>query len=268
MTMMNKLLLITTLMIVLTNNAAAHTWRTLNIATTEYPPYTSTEMEHNGYINHIISEAFLKVGVDVDFQTLSWEDAVTQAKNGHYDAVSYANFTRVYSIDFWLSEPVTSESLVFMANEELSFNRWDSLQQLQQYKIGVTKGYAYTDELFAFFKQAPNTVTIDTDKANLEALIDGDISLFPIDELTAWYMLQRDFTEFDRGEIKMLRPYISTVTTHLLIPRQHEDAELLLALFNKGLRMLAMEGKLDRYKTLLREGFYQHPDKPVDFDRR
>ena len=265
---MKNLILMLSLLVAVVNNASAHAWRTLTIATTEYPPYTSTEMEHNGYINHIISEAFLKVGVDVDFETMSWEDAVANAKTGQYDAVSYANFTRVYSVDFWLSEPITSESLVFVANKAIPIDRWDNLEQLEQYKIGVTKGYAYNDELFAFFKQAPNTVTFETDKANLEALIDGDIKLFPIDELTAWYMLQRDFTAFDRDEIKMLKPFISTVTTHLLIPRENDDAQLLMALFNKGLEELAMEGKLDRFKTLLREGYYQHPEKPVNFDRR
>ena len=66
----------------------------------------------------------------------------------------------------------------------------------------------------------------------------------------------------------MLKPFISTVTTHLLVPRKNDDAQLLMALFNKGLEELAMEGKLDRYKTLLREGYYQNPEKPVNFDRR
>lgn len=268
MTMMNKLLLLTVLVIALTNNAVAHTWRTLSIATTEYPPYTSTEMEHNGYINHIISEAFLRVGVDVQYHTLSWTDALDAAKNGQYDAVSYGNFTRVYSQDFLLSEPISSESLVFMANQTLPLKEWDSLGQLGQYRLGVTKGYAYNDELFDFINKIKDKVTFESDKDALEALIANDIQVFPSDELTAWYLLQREFTAFDRDNIKTLKPYISTVTTHLLIPRQHEDAELLMALFNKGLRMLAMEGKLDRYKTLLREGFYQPPDKPVDFDRR
>ena len=50
--------------------------------------------------------------------------------------------------------------------------------------------------------------------------------------------------------------------------RKNDDAQLLMALFNKGLEELAMEGKLDRYKTLLREGYYQNPEKPVNFDRR
>ncbi|WP_296044639.1 ABC transporter substrate-binding protein [uncultured Alteromonas sp.] len=265
---MKNLLLMLSLLFAVVNNASAHAWRTLTIATTEYPPYTSTDMEHNGYINHIISEAFLRVGVDVVYETMSWEDAIASAKDGRYDAVSYANFTRVYSVDFWQSEPITSESLVFTANEELPLDKWENLQQLEQYKIGVTKGYAYTDELFAFFKQSPNTVTVNTDKDGLNAVIANDIQLFPIDELTAWYLLERDFTTFDRDEIKMLKPFISTVTTHLLIPRKSQDGELILALFNKGLRELAMEGKLDRYKTLLREGYYQHPDKPVNFDRR
>ena len=37
-----------------------HAWLKLKIATTEYAPYTSTEMQHDGYINHIIADAFWK----------------------------------------------------------------------------------------------------------------------------------------------------------------------------------------------------------------
>ena len=72
MTVMKNLILMLSLLVAVVNNASAHAWRTLTIATTEYPPYTSTDMEHNGYINHIISEAFLRVGVDVVYETMSW----------------------------------------------------------------------------------------------------------------------------------------------------------------------------------------------------
>ncbi|GGF73238.1 substrate-binding periplasmic protein [Alteromonas lipolytica] len=265
---MKKLILIISLFCSVVSNALAHSWRTLTIATTEYPPYTSTDMEHNGYINHIISEAFLRVGIEVEYQTTEWSDALAAAQSGEFDAVSYGNFTRVLSQDFWLSEPISTENLVFMANQTLPLGDWESLSQLASYKMGVVKGYTYSDELFAFINQSTATTTFKSDKAGLNALIDNTIQLFPIDQLTAWYLLQRDFTAFDRDEVKMLTPFISTVTTHLLIPRQNSDAELLLALFNKGLHTLAMEGKLDRFKTLLREGYYQHPEKPVDYDRR
>lgn len=265
---MKKFILVLSLLFAVVNNAAAHAWRTLTIATTEYPPYTSTDMEHSGYINHIISAAFQRVGVDVVYQTIPWEEALAAAKAGQFDAVSYGNFTRVYNENFRLSDPISSENLVFMANQALPLSQWGQLDQLEQYKIGATKGYAYNDELYAFLNQTPNTVTFDTDIDGLNALIANDIQLFPIDELTAWYLLQREFTAFDRDEIKKLKPFISTYTTHLLIPRANQDSQLILALFNKGLYELAMEGKLDRYKTLLREGYYQHPDKPVNFDRR
>ena len=65
-----------------------------------------------------------------------------------------------------------------------------------------------------------------------------------------------------------IKPFISTVTTHLLIPKGQSDSQLILALFNKGLESLTLEGKLTRFKRLLKEGYYQHPQKKVNFDRR
>lgn len=54
-----RLLAIFTLLLALVPlQSWGHAWLKIKIATTEYAPYTSSEMEHNGYINHIISQAF------------------------------------------------------------------------------------------------------------------------------------------------------------------------------------------------------------------
>lgn len=58
-------------------------------------------MEYNGYINYIISEVFLWVGVDVVYEIMFWEDVIVSVKDGCYDVVLYVNFIWVYSVDFW-----------------------------------------------------------------------------------------------------------------------------------------------------------------------
>jgi polar amino acid transport system substrate-binding protein len=81
-------------------------------------------------------------------------------------------------------------------------------------------------------------------------------------------LLQRDFDSGDRRDVMPIKPFISTVTTHLLVPKGESDSQLILSLFNKGLEELTLDGKLTRFKRLLKEGYYQHPQKKVNFDRR
>ena len=254
--------------LLLPGQALAHAWLKLNIATTEYAPYTSTDMEHNGYINHIISRAFLETGVIVEFTSMSWEDALKAAKSGEYDAVSYGNFVRSREDDFWHSDPITAENLVFYVNNDSGPKQWSSLEDLTDYKMGMTQEYLYSDELASYIKENDNVKTYKTDKDSLQALIDGDIDIFPIDELTGWYLLQQEFSSGERAEVSLLEPRISTVTTHLLVPKGKGDDRLVLALFNKGLEQLALQGEMKRFKQLLREGFYQHPGEQIDYDRR
>ena len=130
------------------------------------------------------------------------------------------------------------------------------------------KFYLYNDELAAYIQDNKNVVEAPTDKSNLEALIEGSIDVFPIDELTGWYLLQRDFNTGDRRDVMSIKPFISTVTTHLLVPKGEGDSQLILSLFNKGLEELTLDGKLTRFKRLLKEGYYQHPQKKVNYDRR
>ena len=54
-----RLLLIATFILALVPmQSFAHAWMKLRIATTEYAPYTSTDMQHDGYINHITVKGF------------------------------------------------------------------------------------------------------------------------------------------------------------------------------------------------------------------
>ncbi|QJR80073.1 transporter substrate-binding domain-containing protein [Alteromonas pelagimontana] len=265
---MRLLLTFLILLTLIPTQAFAHAWLKLKIATTEYAPYTSTSMEHSGYINHIITQAFLETGVVVEFTAMSWEEALEATRKGEYDAVSYGNFIRSREREFWHSDPISVENLVFYVNKKTGPKNWQALSDLKQYKMGITKDYLYTDEIEAYVKSAPTIVTAPTDNANFDALINGDIDLFPIDQLTGWYILQKDFNEIDRASIQTIEPRISSVTTHLLVPKGNADERLILELFNKGLKQLKLQGEMERFKTLLREGFYQYPEKPVNYDRR
>lgn len=249
-------------------NSAAHAWLKLELATSEYPPYTSTEMEYNGYINHIINQAFLETGVVIEYSSLQWDDAIEAARKGDYDAVSYGNYVRAREDEFWHSKPITAENLILYVRKDGQLKEWQTLEDLKQYKMGVTKGYLYTDEIAEYIEQGKNVQVFESDEANFNALLEGKIDVFPVDELTGWYLLQREFSDQQRRQLMPLDTYLATVTTHLLVPKGRKNSRLILELFNRGLEQMTLEGKMQRFKRLLKEGFYQHPKKPVNYDRR
>ncbi|APD85029.1 ABC transporter substrate-binding protein [Alteromonas sp. Mex14] len=264
-----RLLFIATLILALIPmQSFAHAWMKLRIATSEYAPYTSTDMQQDGYINHIIADAFLETGVEVEFVSLPWEEALEATLRGEYDALSYGNFIRSREREFYHSNPISAESLVFYVNAEKGPKTWSELEELKDLKMGMTEGYLYNDELAAFIKDNENVIQRANDKENFQALIDGEIDIFPIDELTGWYLLQREFSRGERRDVMTIKPFVSTITTHLLVPKGTADSQLVLSLFNKGLEELTLEGKLTRFKRLLKEGYYQHPQKKVNYDRR
>lgn len=262
------LLLATLFLAFVPMQSAAHAWMKLKIATAEYAPYTSTDMQHDGYINHIIADAFLETGVVVEFVSLPWDEALEATLRGDYDALSYGNFVRSREKEFHHSAPISAESLVFYTHTNSGLKTWQTLDDLASLKVGITEGYLYNDELSAFIKNNNNIVKFKSDKESLEALIAGEIDVFPIDELTGWYLLEREFTSAERRQVSLVKPFISTVTTHLLVPKGDTDSQLVLSLFNKGLEELTLDGKLTRFKRLLKEGYYQHPEKKVNYDRR
>ncbi|APE04795.1 ABC transporter substrate-binding protein [Alteromonas sp. RW2A1] len=245
-----------------------HAWLKLRIATTEYAPYTSSDLQHDGYINHIITDALLETGVEVKYVAMPWEKALEATLAGEFDALSYGNFIRSREDEFFHSKPISAESLIFYVNSKYENRQWSKLSDIADLKMGITEGYLYNDELASFVKNNKNVVKRTTDKENLEALVNGDIDIFPIDELTGWYLLEREFTDAERDEVARITPFISTVTTHLLVPKGKPDSQLILSLFNKGIEELTLEGKLTRFKRLLKEGYYQHPQKKVNYDRR
>jgi len=209
-----------------------------------------TDMQHGGYINHIITDALLETGVQVEYVSMPWEEALEATLAGEYDALSYGNFVRSRESEFFHSKPISAESLVFYVNSEKEIRTWSELSDIADLKMGITEGYLYNDEIAAFIEGNENVVRRGSDQENLEALINGDIDIFPIDELTGWYLLEREFTDAER------------------VPKGRQNSQLVLSLFNKGIDELTLEGKLTRFKRLLKEGYYQHPQKKVHYDRR
>lgn len=231
---------------------------TITIATLEYAPFSGKNLKFNGFVNHVIAEAFQRRGYSVKFAYLPWKRAVTETKNGQYAALSYVYLTKDREKEFYLSDPISDEKIVFFHLKSNPIQEWQTLADLKNHKIGATRGYTYTHEFWQAVESKLLKVEItDSDKQNYKKLFAGRIDLFPSGLANGYSFLRKEFPLSQSRLITYHPKPLSETTGHLAFSRSRKNSENLLQMFNQGLAELKQEGSYDKFVKNLLDGKYQ-----------
>jgi polar amino acid transport system substrate-binding protein len=256
-----KKILVTILLIILTLMLIPFSFATsaqLTIATSEYPPYTGQFLVQKGYVNHIISTAFKQKNIDVKFVFVPWSRALQGTLDGVFDAVSYGYYREERNQNFIHSELIIKERIFLFGLKNKTPKTWRSLNELLNYRFGITRGYFYSDKFSVFtgiVKHQPSIV--NTHLQNFKMLMLQRIDLFPMEEFTARHLLNQHFSEEQVKNIQMLLPMIDEVSTHLLISKINPNAKQLVKSFNNGLSNLKISGVLSTFEKQFNKGLYR-----------
>ena len=229
----------------------------LTIATAEYPPYTSQFIVQKGYVNHIVSAAFKQKGIDVKFIFVPWARALQGTLDGAFDAVSYGYYREQRNQHFIHSQSLVKEKIFLFGLKNQTPKTWHSLNELLNFRFGMTRGYSYSDKFSVFteiIKHQPSIV--NTNLQNFKMLMLQRIDLFPMEEFSARHLLNQHFSKEQVSNIHMLLPMIEEVSTHLLISKINPKARQLVNMFNDGLSKLKTSGVLSTFEQQFNKGFY------------
>jgi len=229
----------------------------ITVATLEYSPWTGKNLKFNGFVNHVITEAFRRQGYAVKFTYLPWKRAVIEAKKGDYSALSYVYSSKDREKEFYLSDTISVEKIVFFHLQSHPIKDWKTLADLKIYKFGATRGYTYTKEFWQAVESKQLKVGVtDSDKQNFKKLFAGRIDLFPSGLVNGYSFLQK---EFDAGKSHLLSYHpkpLSQTTGHLAFTRSRKNSENLRQVFNQGLAELKEDGLYDHFVVDLLAGKY------------
>jgi polar amino acid transport system substrate-binding protein len=167
---------------------------TLQLATLEWPPYTSASLPGQGPIVETIREAFDRAGIDIAVQIVPWKRAISRAKSEAHPAVGYfPGYHCRHDTGFVPSLPIGSGP-VGLAERAADPRRWATLDDLEAMRIGVVAGYANTDAFDARVADGRITaMAANTDLGNLRQLADGGVDLAVIDSnVFNWLMAKPD----------------------------------------------------------------------------
>lgn len=166
----------------------------MSIATSEWPPYGYPENgKAGGFATEVLEKVLPKMNVEPKIEFMPWKRATEMAKAGETDAVYSASYNAERAE--FLIYPETplhpSEYVFFIRKADVGKLKFDTLDDLKDHKVGVTRGYSYSDEFLKKIEELKNSEEANSDELNFEKLNGGRIEYFPADLLNGITLLKK-----------------------------------------------------------------------------
>lgn len=254
--------LLATLCLLLTNAAQASEQPELKISVGDWPPYLSSDLQHNGVIGHLISDVLADEGYRVSFQFLPWPRAYSAAAAGRFDASAIWMHKDEREADFLFSAPLLDEQFVFFHLKSLPFD-WQTFDDLTGMTLGGGLEYSYGPDFDAFLTEDKVRVErVSSDMQNFEKLLKERVVLYPQEMHVGYAALRSHFSAADQARITHHPKPLLVNRSHLMLPKSLASSPALLERFNKRLQAYRDSGRYQRYFDDLQQGKYQ-PKPPV-----
>lgn len=235
---------------------------TIIISAEEYPPFTTTQLKHNGLMSHIVTEAFILENITVEYRFLSAARSLLTARDGQVDGTLPWAMRADRNIDFYYSDPILDvgeEHFFFKKNSAIN---WEPIKRdyskLKGLKVGVIIAYDYGDR----FQKAKNNkvfefIEIRSLNQLFKMLLADRIDVVISKELVAEYTLENEFTSYEQNQITSLPEIIAAPSyDYLLLSKKRPSAEYFLNALNRGLKKLHLSGRYDELIDNYSKGEY------------
>ncbi|MDE1464256.1 substrate-binding periplasmic protein [Spartinivicinus poritis] len=233
----------------------------IKVATGEYPPFTSKEVVHGGFVQHMVREAFKRKGFRVEYNYFPWARTLKETQKGNYHATAFWYYSKEREKSFIHSESLHSADIVFFHLKTTPFKSWDNLSDLKKYRIGASRSYTYTPEFWEAHKNKILNIRVsNSDEINFKMLFKKRIDLFPMATVAGYSLLYKTFSRELIATITYNYKPLFSSTNHLLFPKSRKDAKQLTNIFNQGLAEIKQDGFYEKYYDLLLEGYYEQQE--------
>ncbi len=239
-----------------TDDDAAVAGDVVRITNGEWPPWLSENLKHYGLASHIVSEAFAREGIEVEYGFFPWARAYDVAKEGEWHGSVVWSIDAEREQDFLYTDTVLYGETVFWYIDGNDFD-WDTPADLQGLMIGRTLEYAYQgmdeyiDEYGLTTEEAPS------DEMNLEKLFNDRLDVFPLDREIALELIWEHYSPEDQEKFKFHPKPINQKSYHLILTKALPENEDYLAKFNSGLQKLIDSGDYDQFIQDSLDGKYK-----------
>ncbi len=219
----------------------------VKLVTSEWPPYVTKELQSQGYVYRIVSQAFQAVGYKTSITYMPWSKAINLSKN-HADAY-FPSYDRRDDKNTDCSAPIFAGpiGLYKRTNSPIQYTIKDpaehqltAFRALSAYRFGVVRGYKNTKtfDQISFL----NKIYANNDYKNLQNLKNGKVDLAMSDIFVANYLM-RHHPEI--AGLTFMGPSLENKDVYVCFSTSVPNAQEKLRAFNRGLALLKGVGSFD-----------------------
>lgn len=216
--------------------------QTLNIVSSQWPPYVDDAAPEKGLAVELVNKALQRKGYQPRLHIDNWQRALEGVRIGVFDATCAIWKTVKREQDLLFSEPYLNNKISFIKKKSLTVE-YQHFSDLTGFIIGVVRGYAY-DEAFT---QSRTLLKIPANHIiqNLQKLNQGSIDLTVGDERAIKYALQQ-FLPTDANSFEFLAPPLDNKKLYLAVSKSNKSAQSIINDFNQAIKEMQQDGSYDQ----------------------
>lgn len=219
----------------------------VQISVANFPPYIN-EVEQTGVIVGLVKNVFLEQGIKTNISFSTWSEVETAVDRKNHLSFMWSK-TAKRKRKWSYSEPVYTNRQVIVSNKSKRVF-WRRLDELRQYKIGVTTHHNY-GKRFEDYREFLDLNESISDFISLKKLINGKFDAIVLEELNAQHLLSY-FPKSKQEKIEILsHQAIDTSDSYLVCSKMNSRCAFLIDRFNQGLKKLK---QTDKYSQLFKAG--------------
>ncbi|KPA16333.1 amino acid ABC transporter substrate-binding protein, partial [Candidatus Magnetomorum sp. HK-1] len=229
---------------------------TIRIAGEEWRPFSSKDLKYYGLMNRIITESFAIGNVKVEYDFFPGARALHFVKYGDWDATGGWTPSDERAKDYYFSETLFEEILVFFHLKANPFN-WKTWNDLKGIEIGTVYKSYYGKEFEKAEKEGKLIIQkVPSDTLNFRKIIHKRIAIVPKNLDAGLDLLQTEFKPEERELITYHPLPLDKGPLVLMFSKKVAKNRKMLILFNQGLRQLKKNGRYDQLFKESRSGDY------------
>ena len=210
------------------------------LATLEYPPYSSTQLDGGGSIVELTRRAFATQGYTPQIDFLPWARVRAELRSGSYQGALALWPQEIKEEDLTASRPLFYSQLGLFARKQapVSFTR---LEDLRGRKVGIVRGYGYPPRILASGIVAEEAVD---DISNLRKLAARRFDLVLLERIVGEHLIasEREL----RGQLAWQEPALERIPLVVGFTTRKAGQPDWAAIYERGLRELHANGEYTR----------------------
>ena len=219
---------------------------TVNMVTTNWPPFYSEKLLSGGPLTEASSEAFKRVGYKMEIKYIPWKRALSYVEYGKADALLGAYKNEERKKFSYYSESIIGETTTSIIALKDSPITYDSLDSLKRYKIGILIGTSVSKEFDSVKNEFLKIFESSSESQLIKMLENGRVDLIA-------GSLQVFFSEYkilypDRDPSNYLKSItiLSSEAMYNIFSKKLKNGKDLRDAFDRGFKMIVEDGTFEK----------------------